>query len=140
MKMKVKEPGFKYDQVMLLDDNDLDNFINKKMIEASHFAKYIFVNTSGKSAIEFLNNLNVSGGMLSQLFPRVIFIDLNMPMMDGFQFIESLKKMHSELLKNCKLVILTSSSHVEDQNKAKVIGESITYLNKPLTAAMLNSI
>ena len=55
--MKRKEPNFKYNYTMLLDDNELDNFINQKTIEASHFSNKVFVNTSSKSALEFLNNL-----------------------------------------------------------------------------------
>ena len=58
--MKRKEPKCKYKQVMLLDDNELDNFINEKVIEASQFAEKVYITSSGKSALEFLNNLATS--------------------------------------------------------------------------------
>ncbi|MGZ3884557.1 MAG: response regulator [Bacteroidia bacterium] len=140
MQKKRKEPKFKYRQVMLLDDNELDNFINEKVIEANHFSEKVYVNSSGKSALEFLSNLLVSGSAASDIYPQAIFIDINMPMMDGFQFIDNLKKIDDKKIKECKLVILTSSIYPEDRAKAKEIGEDITFLNKPLTEAMLNQL
>ncbi|MGZ3930708.1 MAG: response regulator, partial [Bacteroidia bacterium] len=94
----------------------------------------------GKSALEFLSNLLVSGSAASDIYPQAIFIDINMPMMDGFQFIDNLKKIDDKKIKECKLVILTSSIYPEDRAKAKEIGEDITFLNKPLTEAMLNQL
>ena len=130
--MKRKEPQYKYKYAMLLDDNELDNFINQKIIEANHFATKIYVNTGSKSALEFLNNLAVSSTEAANIFPEIIFVDLNMPMMDGFQFIEKLKSL--------KLVILTSSVNPEDKKKAGDIKLDITFLNKPLTQEMLEQL
>lgn len=140
MQKKRKEPKFKYRQVMLLDDNELDNFINEKVIEASHFSEKVYVNSSGKSALEFLNNLVVSGDAANEIYPQAIFVDLNMPMMDGFQFIDNLKRIDAKKIKDCRLVILTSSIYPEDRARAKEIGEEITFLNKPLTGAMLDQL
>lgn len=140
MSMKRKEPKFKYKYVMLLDDSELDNFINEKVIEANHFSEKIYVSSSGKSALEFLNNLNVSGKNSSALYPEAIFIDINMPMMDGFQFIKSLQQITNAKVKKCKLIILTSSIYPEDKQKASEISKDIVFLNKPLTNSMLASI
>lgn len=52
--IKRKKPSYKYHTVMLIDDNELDNFINQKIIESNFFAENIYVNTSGISALEFL--------------------------------------------------------------------------------------
>lgn len=125
---------------MLLDDNELDNFINEKIIEANNFSEKVYVNSSGKSALEFLSNLNATGTSSGSIYPEAIFIDINMPMMDGFQFISNLKKMPGGTPKDCKLIILTSSIYPEDRNKAMDISKDIIFLNKPLTAEMLNSI
>jgi CheY-like chemotaxis protein len=136
--MKRKDPKYKYQYVMLLDDNELDNFINQKIIEANHFSKKIYTNTSGKSALEFLSNLLVLEEDSLVIFPRVIFIDINMPIMDGFQFVKSLKNLPQDKLKDCKLVILTSSMFEEDQKKAKELLSNIVFLNKPLNETALN--
>ncbi len=138
--MKIKEPKFRYTNVMLVDDSELDNFINEKTLEANHFAKKVYVHTSAKSALEFLNNLVTMGNEYSDVYPRVIFIDINMPMMDGFQFIEHYKKNSEESLQKPKLVILTSSVYNEDRQKANDISKDIIFLNKPLTKTMLDSI
>lgn len=138
--MKRKEPDCKFRNVMLIDDNDLDNFINVKTLEANFFAEMIYTNTSAQSAIEFLNNLMTLGEQFSIIFPEVIFVDINMPMMDGFQFIEAFKKHVEGQLHQPKLVILTSSVYHEDRQKALSISSDIIFLNKPLTREMLLSI
>jgi CheY-like chemotaxis protein len=138
--MKRKEPDYKYRNVMLIDDNDLDNFINVKTLEANHFAEKIYTNTSAQSAIEFLNNLVTLGQDFSNIFPEVILVDINMPMMDGFQFIEAFKQHAEKQLLKPKLVILTSSVYHEDRQKALSISPEIIFLNKPLTREMLTEV
>jgi CheY-like chemotaxis protein len=135
--MKIKEPKCKYANVMLIDDNELDNFINEKTIEANRFAKKVYVATSAKSAIEFLSNMVVMGVAVSDMHPKVIFIDINMPLMDGFQFVEFFKKNLENQVSDTKLVILTSSVYHEDRQKALNISKDIFFINKPLTADML---
>lgn len=138
--MKIKEPKYRHQNVMLIDDSELDNFINEKTIEANHFAKKVYVHTSAKSALEFLHNLVTMGNDYSDVFPNVVFIDINMPMMDGFQFIEQFKKTTEKPLLEPKLVILTSSVYHEDKQRAIQISKEIIFLNKPLTKDMLESI
>lgn len=138
--MKIKEPKYTYSNVMLIDDSELDNFINEKTLEANHFAKKIYVHTSAKSALEFLQNLVTMGSEYADVYPKVIFIDINMPMMDGFQFIDHYKKTTEASLQKPKLVILTSSVYNEDRQKANAISPDIIFLNKPLTKSMLDGL
>jgi CheY-like chemotaxis protein len=135
--MKIKLPNYKYNNVLLIDDNMLDNFINEKLLEAEHFSKKIYTCTSAKSAIEFLNNIS---GIGSQTYPDVLFVDINMPIMDGFQFIELFKKELESKMNNPKIVVLTSSVFPEDKQRATVISDEITYINKPLDRNILVSI
>src|SRR3954463_9526817 len=116
--MKQKEPKYTFQNVMLIDDSDLDNFINEKTLEANHFAKKIFVHTSGKSALEFLANMRRLATDMPGVFPSVIFIDLNMPLMDGFQFIEQFNKTILPEQPGVRLAVLTSSVYKEDREKA----------------------
>lgn len=138
--MKRTAIKYKYNNVSLIDDNELDNFINEKMIEMNYFSNKVYVNTDGKSALEFINNLIVSGGAENGTYPDVIFIDLNMPGIDGFQFIENFKKIADTELNKCKLVILTSSINNEDRVKAKDLDHNIVFVNKPLTKAVLDEL
>lgn len=126
---------------MLIDDNELDNFINLKVIESANFARHTYTNTSGPSALEFLRNITVlENATQSKLFPDVIFIDINMPLMDGFQFLNNLIKRDGNVIMQSKLVILTTSLNPDDRNKAARISDKIIFLNKPLTEKMLGQI
>ncbi len=138
--MKIKEPKCKFSNVMLIDDNELDNFINEKILEANLFSKKVYVNTSAKSALEFLNNIITMGVDHISTYPEVIFVDINMPIMDGFQFIEYYKKHLEEKIRKPKIVILTSSVYHEDRKKTEDISKDIIFLNKPLTKELLNFI
>jgi CheY-like chemotaxis protein len=138
--MKIKEPPYKFNAAMLIDDSELDNFINEKTIEANLFAKKVYVHTSAKSALEFLSDLVTMGSEVAAIYPKVLFIDINMPMMDGFQFIEIFKKTLESSLNHPRLVLLTSSVYHEDRQKALEISKDIIFLNKPLTRQMLTDI
>ena len=132
-----KEPLYKYQVVMLIDDNELDNFINQKIIESSLFSKKIYVNSSGVSALEFLKNLLVAEKLVSDLMPAVIFIDINMPLMDGFQFIDEYLKLPKNTKRKTKLIILTSSINPSDREMSVKYGDIITFINKPLNEESL---
>src|SRR5687768_13215571 len=116
-----KKPTPKYTTVMLIDDSEIDNFINQKMIEGCNFAERTYIHTSSKSALEFLKNLERTGQVPKELIPQIIFLDINMPIMDGFQFIEEFDKL-SQDFKDSKVVMLTTSiipSDIEKSTKSK---------------------
>jgi CheY-like chemotaxis protein len=129
---------YKYKHVLLVDDSDLDNFINERIIGSARFCRNVYVSTSSKSALEFLNNIELTGNISTDIYPEVIFIDINMPGINGFQFLEAILKMENSNMKKCKLAILTSSVHPSDQEKAKNISKDITFITKPLTVDILN--
>lgn len=138
--MKRTIQKFKYNNALLIDDNELDNFINERMLQANFFAKKIYNCTNGKSALEFLNNLIASGGLENGTNSDIMFVDLDMPIMDGFAFLENFMKIKSIGLQNCKVVILTSSINVEDKTKAEKIDGQIIFVNKPLTNMILSEL
>ncbi len=131
----------KYHNVMLIDDNEIDNLINQKMIEASDICENIFVHSGAKGAIEFLKNIEkLAKGPLDLYLPEVIFLDIDMPLMDGFQFLDEFEKLSDVIKNNCKVVMLTSSLNPQDMNKAKKNKFVLKYLNKPLTQENLKKI
>lgn len=138
--MKLKKPTFKYPSVMLIDDNELDNFVNQKIIEGNHFAERVYVNSSGRSAVEFLQNIMLLPDVAESLMPSVIFVDINMPIMDGFQFMEKFELLLNTKQSKIKFVILTTSVDNEDKKKALKFKSDIVFLNKPLTDESLMAI
>jgi len=130
----------KYENVLLIDDNELDNFINQKVIESVNFAKNIYVNTGSTSALEFLKNISILKTQDNNVFPQVVFVDINMPVMDGFQFINNLIKSFPQEVKHIKIVILTTSLNPADKVKAESISKDIAFLYKPLNELVLDSL
>ena len=68
---------------MLVDDNDTDNFISKRIIEITKFSTNVIVKNSGKSALDYL----VENKEYPEAIPDIIFLDINMPIVDGFVFL-----------------------------------------------------
>lgn len=134
------ESNFKYDRAMVIDDSELDNYVSKVTIETAQFAKGTYVHTTAKSALEFLVNLGKTRQLDSSIFPQVIFVDLNMPEMDGFQFLHYYKSFVETYSLRTKIVVLTSSIRSEDEYRVKAIDPAIIYVRKPITIEKLSEI
>jgi CheY-like chemotaxis protein len=129
-----------FSTVMLIDDNEIDNFINQKMIEGCNFAEKVYVHTSGKSALEFLRNIERNKDFPKSLKPQVIFLDINMPIMDGFQFAEEFEKLQNDLKEGVQILLLTSSINPLDQDRSAQMSQVVRFMNKPLTREHLETI
>lgn len=124
------------DIVMLVDDNDTDNFISRRIIEITNFAKRIEVMDSGKAALDYLRE---NQNDISRI-PSIIFLDINMPVVDGFVFLYEFEKF-SELVRNkAKVIILSSSDNRRDINKIVNNDYVIKFVTKPLTEDSLEEI
>ncbi len=122
--------------VMLVDDNDTDNFISRRIIEITKFAKNVEVKNSGKSALEYLEREQDNPAKL----PDIIFLDINMPIVDGFVFLFEFEMFPDELKNKCKVVILSSSDNKRDIEKIVDNEHVIKFITKPLTDQALNDI
>jgi CheY-like chemotaxis protein len=138
--MAVKKPTSRYTTAMLIDDSEIDNFINLKMLEGCNFADRIYVHTNGRSALEFLKNIERTGQKDISLFPDVIFLDLNMPIMDGYQFADEFEKIPDSFKNKTKMIILTTSLNPSDLEKSNKYPQIVKFVNKPLTHSTLDSI
>ena len=98
---------------MLVDDNDTDNFISKRIIEITKFAKRVEVKGSGKAALDYLRENQNNAENL----PSLIFLDINMPIVDGFVFLYEFEKFNEIVRNKCKVIILSSSDNKRDIDK-----------------------
>ena len=130
----------KYYAVMLIDDNEIDNLINQKMIEASGISEHIYTHTGARSAIEFLKNMEKLRDTGKNVLPEMIFLDIDMPLMDGFQFLDEFETLENETKSHCSIIMLTSSISPADVNKSKKYEYVKKYINKPLSQENLEKL
>lgn len=113
--------------VLLVDDDAIFNYLNTKLIQHIGIADEIHTALNGEEAIKLINEYFQG----SRAIPDVILLDLNMPIMDGFGFIDAFRKLPIPGIRKVKIVIVTSSSNPKDMARAKEMGIT-TYLTKPV--------
>lgn len=114
-------------RVLLVDDDKICNFITEATLNRLGVTEQIHAVLNGKEALEYINHM-LTG---DRLLPDVILLDLNMPLMNGFQFIESFRKLDFPKKEEIKIVVLTSSENPEDIVEVKKLGVD-HYLTKPI--------
>jgi CheY-like chemotaxis protein len=118
----------KYKCVMLVDDSEMDRFVGKAVLESSQITEQVIL---GKNGIDGLNML-VEYFSRNRSLPELILVDLEMPMMNGFELIEELMKYSAYSNENCRIIVLTASLSDESQGeKIRSYGVN-NILEKPL--------
>ncbi len=117
---------------VLIDDNDIDLFVQKRFIEINRFAGQVITFRSPLEALDYLSKKNE--------LPEIIFLDLNMPVMDGFEFMERFVTLPEGVTQYCQVVILTSSSSSADRERALRFTAVIDFVSKPLGAHSLEKV
>lgn len=129
----------RFASVMLIDDSKFDNIVNKRLIEMGNFATEILVFTNGRDAIGHLEREYLQSQDTVSV-PEVIFLDINMPLMDGFEFLEAFAQLPEVITEAMSVVMLTSSINPEDEARSVKSRFVSRYLYKPLTIEKLNSL
>jgi len=115
--------------ILLIDDDEATNFVNTMLLEKASCAHEIKAVTSGKEALTFLKSIDAHGNHPQ---PDVIFLDINMPLMNGWEFIEEYRKLLPEQRGKVVVWMLSTSNNLDDKERAEKLG-SDGFMAKPLT-------
>lgn len=118
--------------ILLVDDDNVFNFLSTKLLQWSGLANEIQTALNGQEALDLLNNYYMG----TAARPDVILLDLNMPVMDGFSFLEAFQKISWPRKHKVCIIIVTSSHNPKDMARAKQMGVA-HYLTKPLSQESL---
>lgn len=119
-------------RVLLVDDDGINNFLNERLIRKLQLADEIIVTCNGKEGIDYLKFCREKEDIL----PQLIFLDINMPVMDGFDFVKALDTIDPSL--QSRIIFLTTSRSPRDIEKIQNLG-SFRYINKPLSEQKIKS-
>ena len=114
--------------ICIIDDDDIYKFTITKTLETEKIAKKILVFNDGEEAINFLID-NISN---SEEIPDLIFLDINMPIMDGFEFLEEFVSLKPKVGKKIQIYMVSSSVDTVDRDRAAKISEVSDYIVKPI--------
>lgn len=122
--------------ILLVDDDETTNYLNKRLLTRMEIAERIEVVTNGEEALHFLMNAAENGNPM----PDLMFLDIKMPVMDGFEFLEEYQRLPEELKRSIVVMMLTSSASVQDMERIKQYDTVRRHISKPLLAAHVNEI
>lgn len=125
----------KLNSILLVEDDSITNFINERLLRKLEVADDIKIASNGLEALALIQNSVQS----SQNPPTLIFLDINMPVMDGFEFLSEFKMLSLPNKQDVVVVVLTTSTNLSDIEKLKGSGNT-DFINKPLTKEKVQSV
>lgn len=121
--------------VLLIDDDEPTNFLNKLTLEQTGVVRNIRIATSGQAALDYLR-----GTTNECPRPDLIFLDINMPAMDGWEFLGQYRTLPAEKKTDTVLIMLTTSLNPDDEMRTRAIPEVSGFEHKPLNQVNLEKL
>lgn len=119
--------------ILLVDDNTADNEFHTIAIRKANVCNHVKVVTDGEQALDYLKKSGDPKPSKSFPVPDIIYLDINMPGMDGFEFLEEYKELNREIKSKAVIIMLSVSLNPDDEKKALGFKEVSEFENKPLT-------
>ncbi|MHB8078986.1 MAG: response regulator [Candidatus Krumholzibacteriia bacterium] len=126
-------------RVLLVDDSIDDNFIHTRLLRRTGFTSHVEVMKDGLDALAYLRGLAEGTAAPAEL-PQIVFLDLRMPRLDGFEFLAEFEKLPADFRRRVVVVVLTSSLLAADRERASSLSSRLYYLVKPLTRQQLEDL
>lgn len=127
----------KLENILLVDDDDDCNYFHKRLLNDMKCAENVEVTTDGQEALDYLTT-KVGDGKYPQ--PQIIFLDINMPVMDGWEFMEEYHNLDTMQKGEIVLIMLTTSLNPDDKARASKFEEIKDFQNKLLTRKRMEEI
>lgn len=131
-----------FTKILCVDDDAITLMLCKKVIAKAEFASQIETSNNGEEALQYFENLKKekeANNVVSE--PQLIFLDLNMPIMNGWEFLDIFSKSdYYTIFPEVKVIVLSSTIDPRDIEKAKQYPMVLNFLSKPITIEMLKSI
>jgi CheY-like chemotaxis protein len=128
------------DKIFCVDDDAITLMLCKKVIERVGFAKEIITAQNGEEALAYFQDL-AKELALNPDYPKLILLDLNMPIMNGWEFLDAYQESgYQNIFKEAKFIVLSSTIDPQDVDKAKKYSAVLDFLSKPITKEMLEEL
>lgn len=115
--------------ILLVDDDENDNFFHKRTLEQIQIADKVDIANTGIEALEYLNQTHQAA---DETHPNIIFLDINMPIMNGWEFLSEYEKLPEAARANTLVIMLTTSLNPDDRKRAEQNPLVNGFINKPL--------
>ena len=122
--------------ILLVDDDETTNFLHERLLDRLRIADQVLLATNGRQALDLLASPDSLFGSTN---PILVLLDLNMPVMDGFEFLEAFQALPSAQQRGIVVVVLTSSLNAQDLRRTNCLRVA-GFLNKPLNHAKVDSL
>ena len=126
---------YRYNRVMIIEDSPVDRYIAVKLVERNSFAREIVCMETGTDAFSYLRSPENKDA-----FPDIILLDIWMPDINGFQFLDMFENLPEEQKKSCTIIMISSTADPRDHQKMKDNNNVFCFIHKPLTKEKLLSI
>ncbi|TXC76196.1 response regulator [Luteibaculum oceani] len=131
--------GDKLGSILLIDDDPASNFLNGTIIKKVGITAHIQVAAKAQDALDYISKTGMFQGA-SHDKPDLIFVDINMPRMNGWEFIEQFKRLPKNLTEGSVVVMLTTSDNPQDRQRAAEQPEIQAFISKPLSKSKLSGL
>jgi CheY-like chemotaxis protein len=129
------------DLVLCVDDDPITLMLCKMVITRSDFAQELISAQNGEEALNYFDGIKSNHLEMGRRYPQLIFLDLNMPVMGGWEFLDHFaKEEYRKLFNDCKVIVLSSTIDPADINKAKTYPMVLDFLSKPISKEMLENL